>query len=261
MPRKTVFILGLFALSLAACVRGRVLLTGSAPSTPQPTAAPFTRTAAPTSVPTQPPIESVGGQTPEPTFDFPSYLLTQAYAAYTPAPSETPLAAPAVTATRVPDNLFIFTATPAPTSASTSVILIEPIQIPNAVNTADCKISRVGDCAPTMNAGVNLFFTWKFGVRGSESFSWGNAAVVVVRDGAQFRWTQVGNGLVKPPGIDQGWSLRVGQMAEFRAGLEKAQPGHYTARLLMCALSPIECNAGQGWQNVGGEAIDFVITP
>jgi hypothetical protein len=142
-----------------------------------------------------------------------------------------------------------------------SAIISEPIVLTNAVNTADCKIRNMGDCTPTMPVGTDLYFTWTFGYHSPQRFTWGNAAVIITRDGQPFVWTQVGNGLKKPPPKDVGWILSNGQTAEFRAGMEDVQPGAYKAWLVMCTLSPFECNDGKGWQEVGGDTINFVITP
>jgi hypothetical protein len=133
--------------------------------------------------------------------------------------------------------------------------------IPNAVNTAECEIRKVGDCTPAMARDVTLFFTWTFGVRGSEPFQWGNAAVIVERDGQPFKWSQTNNGLQPPPKKDEPSRLLTGQQARFAAGLDEAEPGVYTARLTMCLAPVADCNAGIGWQDVGGDVITFVIAP
>lgn len=249
--RRLILVILTLATGLAACTT--VPATTSVPaSTKTPLAQPPQNDPPATLAPTT-------AYTPIPTVDFVSYLVTQAYQNYTPEPPATDTAEPP---TPVVYSGPVVAASPtAVISTASSVYLNEPIQIANAVNTADCKIRNVGNCTPAMKTGISTYFTWTFGVQSSQIFSWGQAAVVIVRDGQQIVWTQVGNGLQRPPGKDKGWTLRAGQKAEFRAGLEKLQPGHYTARLAMCTLSPTECNAGQGWQNVGGEAIDFVITP
>ena len=208
---------------------------------------------------------SVAGRTSPPIQDVISMLVTQAYFQVTPIPqvTQSPLST-AATAATVPENIArLLTPTATLDPAPDSVIFSEPILIANAVNTADCKIRNVGNCTPAMQAGVTLFFTWTFGVQGAEAFNWGQAAVAITRDGQPLSWTLVGNGLVLSPDSakNQSWTLQVGQAAQFRAGLENAQRGYYTARFLMCMLSPNECSAGQGWQNVGGEAINFVIGP
>lgn len=191
-------------------------------------------------------------------------LVTQAYMQVTPAPQTTQSPPAETTPVSVPSDIArLLTPTATLDPAPASVIFSEPILITNAVNTADCKIRNFGDCTPTMRSGETLFFTWTFGVRGAGTFDWGQAAVAITRDGQAFKWAQVGNGLVRPPTADtnESWTLQVGQSAKFAAGLEDAQAGYYTAQLVMCTLSPNECNAGQGWQNVGGEAINFVVTP
>ncbi len=98
-------------------------------------------------------------------------------------------------------------------------------------------------------------------MRGSQPFIWGNAAVSITRDGAPFQWSQEGNGLLPSPKENESALLCVGDHAEFRAGTKNIQPGSYTARLVMCTLTPADCNAGKGWQNVGGDVINFLIAP
>lgn len=253
--RRLFSTLAIVSVGLAACGGAPAPTTLRAPANAPDTAVPVTDSPISTAAPTTP-------MTAAPTLGFTDYLLTQAYSAFTPqaAPTEIVITP---TAARTGGSLAA-TATPAPAApAAASPYLAEPIQIPNAVNSADCKIRDLGDCSTTMSPGVTVFFTFTFGVAGDQKFSWGNAAVVVARDGQQFAWSQVGDGLVAAPDFtkNEGWTLNVGQQAEFRSGLENIQPGHYTARLAMCTLSPDECDAGRGWQNVGGDAIDFVISP
>lgn len=145
--------------------------------------------------------------------------------------------------------------------APASVIVSGRILINDAVNTATCEIRNVGDCTPGMQRGVTLFFTWTFGVRSSEAFEWGNAAVVIERDGQPFKWSQAGDGLHLPPEEGESPRLLPGEQAVFRAGLDEAQSGAYTARLVMCVHPVADCNAGNGWQDVGGDIINFVIWP
>ncbi len=202
-------------------------------------------------------------RTPPPTEDVISMLVTQAYMRVTPA-TQTTRSSPATTATSVvvpPHIARLLTPTATLNPAPAAVIFSEPILVANAVNAADCKIRNVGDCTPTMQAGETLFFTWTFGVEGGVTFNWGQAAVVIIRNGQEFKWAQVGNVLGQIPEAHESWTLLNGQTAKFTAGLDNAQPGYYTARLVMCTLSPDECDAGQGWRNVGGEAIRFVVTP
>jgi hypothetical protein len=187
-----------------------------------------------------------------------SYLVTQAYANTTPEPAAT--LAPATTEAPVTVGSAP-TATATTASAPQSLITSEPVAIPNAVNTATCLVSGVGPCSPTLPKGASLFFTWTFGVRGSQPFTWGNAAVSITRDGAPFQWSQVGNGLLPAPKENESALLRVGDHAEFRAGTENIQPGLYTAHLVMCTLTPVDCSAGNGWQNVGGDVINVLIVP
>ena len=245
----------IISVGLAACGTAPAPTTIRAPTDAPATAVPATDSPTSTAAPTT-------SLTAAPTLGFTDYLLTQAYSAFTPQAAPTEIVV-TPTATHTGGSVAA-TATPAQAvPAAASLYLAEPIQIPNAVNSADCKIRDLGDCTTTMPPGVTVFFTFTFGVAGAEKFSWGNAAVVVARDGQQFAWSQVGNGLVTAPDFtkNESWTLNVGQQAEFRSGLENIQPGHYTARLAMCTLSPDECDAGQGWQNVGGDAIDFVINP
>jgi hypothetical protein len=228
-------------------------------------------TRTPTAVSTSLPVTAAAtatpsaGRTSPPTQNVISILVTQAHLQVTPIPRMTqpPLPTAAATSIVPPDIARLLTPTATHNPAPASVIFSEPIQIANAVSAADCKIRKGGDCTPVMAAGQTLFFTWTFGVQGERSFQWGQAAIVVTRDGETIQWTQAGNGLVRPPNPDtnESWTLNVGQSAEFAGGLENAQPGYYTARLMMCLLSMSECNEGKDWQPVGGESINFLITP
>jgi len=218
-----------------------------------------TRLPATTAATTTPPP----ARTSPPTQDVISMLVTQAYMQFTPAPQTTQSSSStAATSAIVPSDIArLLTPSATLNPGPASVIVGEPILIANAVNTADCKIRKVGDCVPTMQAGETLFFTWTFGVEGGVTFNWGQAAVVITRNGQAFKWTQVGNVLGQIPDTNESWTLLNGQTVKFTAGLDNAEPGYYTARLVMCTLSPDECDAGRGWQNVGGEAISFVVTP
>lgn len=201
-----------------------------------------------------------------PTQDFSSYLLTQAYSAFTPQPGATEIVVtPTATATTSPaggSGSSRPTAIP-PTALPADLFVKEPIQIAGAVNTATCTIRNIGDCTKTMSGTpsrgptVDVIFT--FGFTGDQVFKWGDAAVSVTKDGKQIAWSQVGNMYVKPPDFtkNESWSIKVGQTAQFDYGLENLQPGHYTVRLAMCTSSPQDCANGQGWQNVGGDAVDF----
>ena len=258
----TVLIASLIVVAGCARFIGRPIVGtttgGASTNAPAPTSTPFPPTAAGTATPEV-------GYTPPPTRDVIGELVTQAYILVTPAPRSTqPPTTTAMPLTVPPGINRLLTPTATLNPAPGSVIVSEPILIANAVNTADCKIRDVGNCTPTMREGVTVYFTWTFGVRGAGTFDWGQAAVVITRNGQALKWTQTGNGLVRrppDPEKNESWTLLVGQMAEFRAGLENAQPGYYVARLLMCRLSMAECNQGQGWQNVGGDAINFVVTP
>ena len=89
---------------------------------------------------------------------------------------------------------------------------------------------------------------------------WGMAAVSIDKDGQSYRWFEANNGLKPPPEEDESPKILNGENAEFRAGLDNLPPGSYTARLMMCQLTPAECLAGSGWQAVGGQSIQFTIT-
>lgn len=250
----------LIALSLVAVVG--MAGYAAAASVAQP-AGMSAATATSTALPTIAVVAAATGsdRASSPTQDVISMLVTKAYQRATPAARATqlPRSTPAAIWS-IPSSIArLLTPTATLDPAPALVIFGEPTLIPNAVSTADCKIRNVGDCTPRMQAGVTLFFTWTFGVRSAETFNWGQAAVVITRDGHPVSWTLTGNGLVLVPANDQSWTLRAGQSAKFAAGLENAQRGYYEARLLMCMLSPEECSAGQGWQNVGGEAIHFVV--
>jgi hypothetical protein len=64
-----------------------------------------------------------------------------------------------------------------------------------------------------------------------------------------------------PPDKDAKWELKVNDIAEFRAGIDKIQAGSYTARLMICTNAPADCRAGNGWQRVGGNYINFTVAP
>jgi hypothetical protein len=246
------------ALSLAAC--------GTPPTqrVSQPTQAPAATQIPATDAPV-PTLEPTTVYTPVPTQDLQSYLLTQAYSAFTPQASATPLTtevAPTVAATARPASGGPApTATPVTPTAVPVLYPAETVQIPNAYNTAQCEIRNFGDCTVTMSSGVTVDLTYTFDVAGNQ-FTFGDAAVVTTKDGKQYAWSQSGNSLVKPPDFtkDESWVLNGGQQAEFHTGLENLQPGHYTARLYICTGTPQQCSAGQGWTNVGGQVVNFTIS-
>ncbi len=261
MPRKTIRLFITTALLISACRAG---LVGRPPgqfpgrtATPAPALTRATTTPASTATPRPP-------RTPAPTFDFSSFLLTQAYANHTPRATITPPGTAVAGAQGAGGgeaaSIFPSLTPTAHYMPPAAVIMPGPVLIPNAGNAATCKIRSVGDCTPAMERGVTLFFIWTFGVRGSEPFNWGNAAVVVERDGQPFKWSQAKNDLQPPPKAGEPSRLLTGQQAEFRGALDNAQPGAYQARLIMCLNSVPECDAGNGWQDVGGDAINFVIT-
>lgn len=254
-----------FLFVAAGCTAQRTPPAGAFPPGGQSTtAATATTTSQPATEAATATPESSNGS-PVATQDFISLLVTQAYSQVTLTPHATQVApTEAATAMDIPAGIAQYlTPTPTLDPAPASVIFTKPIQITNAVNAADCKIRSVGDCTTVMQAGNTLFFTFTFGVEGAQSFKWSDAAVVVTRNGAAYTWSQTGNMLVKAPDFtkDESWTLNVGQSAKFAGSLDNAQPGSYTAELMMCTLSPEECSAGQGWQSVGGEAIHFVIEP
>lgn len=201
--------------------------------------------------------------TPAPTVDFRSYLLTQAYTFHTPRPSTTPSPGPTATQTQGPTPVGGFVnPTAVPTTAPlTSVYFTEPVTITNAVTEALCEIRNIGDCVPQMPKGTSTYFTFTFGVAGGVDFQWGTAAVAIDLNGQSYRWFQADNGLKPPPDEDEMPKILNGESAEFRAGLDNLQPGNYTVRLMICQLTPDECLAGGGWQAVGGQSIQFTITP
>jgi hypothetical protein len=260
--RRILTVLVIATIGLAACgqapapitspVRTTTVVSTDAPAATDGPTATSAPTAAAAALPTQ---------------DFSSYLLTQAYSAFTPQPGATEIVVtPTATATRAAGGSAASggRATTAPATALPAGLYVaEPIQIPKAVNSAACTIRNQGDCTKTMPAGVTVDFVFTFGYSANQTFSWGDAAISVSRDNKQIAWSQVGNMFSKPPDFtkNESWSIKVGQTAQFAYGMEKLQPGHYTARLAMCTATPQECSAGQGWQNVGGDAIDFVITP
>jgi hypothetical protein len=238
----------LSALALAACGG-----TGGTPPVTQVVELP-TQSAA-TNLP--PPTATVAvPNTPVPTMDFRSYLLTQAYSMYTPDATSTLPPAPTATATFVPGTGGVIanpTTVPSP-APITSVYINEPVLLPNAVTEVTCEIRNIGDCVPTMPKGTSTYFNWKFGV------SYGEAAISIERNGQSLRWFLTSDGL-KPPPEDEDDSVILlnGENAEFRAGLDNLDTGSYTAHLYICPLTPAECLAGNGWQKVGGQSVQFTI--
>lgn len=209
---------------------------------------------------------------PVPAIDLESQLVTQAYAevevarASTPTPvleaqvanvsgvASTPASQPYVSPLLVTPTPFA----PAPPL----VVQSHEVLIPRVVNRATCAIANVGECTPTMTAGVTLHLTWTFIEEGPESFGWWTAQVIVTRDGAPFLTHWAANGReTNPPDPEKGemWKLNVGEEAEFRAGLENVQPGYYTAQLRMCLMTGANCEVGRGWTMVGGDTIQFLI--
>lgn len=208
--------------------------------------------------------------TPPATQDLQSYILTQAYSQYTPIASLTPQpqttgvvvspAAGSQSSLHITSSIPLDTPTPH-FDAPASVIVSGPVAIANAINTATCIINGVGDCTSTIPQGSAVYFTWNFGVQGSQAFSWGNAAVVVQKDGQPYKWFQANNTAKPAPADGQMSTLAVGDQAVFRGGIDNIQPGTYSAKLVMCLASVEECNAGTGWQDVGGDTVQFVVNP
>jgi hypothetical protein len=203
----------------------------------------------------------ISDNTPIPTQDLIGLLVTQAYAGVTPNATEPAPTSTPVTSSNIQANYVGLTPTATLEAAPAAVIVSQPIQIANAVNTVDCKIRKVGDCTPMIAKDNTFFLTWSFGVEGAQSFQWGQAAVVVTRNGDPYSWTLTSDVYLPTPDASKNekWLLNVGQTAQLSGSVDNAQPGYYTAKLMMCLLTPNECNAGQGWQDVGGDTVNFVV--
>jgi len=269
MVKRLAFFLVPLVLLVAACqsappasgtpragrTRTRVPTEAAVTSLPE-----VTGTAAPSGT-----SEATAGGTPQPTFDFQGFILTQAYSKFTSMPGATAVPPPtnvtqSQSSVAVTSSVPLATATPH-FSAPASVIVSGPVAIANAINTAECVINGVGACTSTIAEGASVYFTWHFGVQGSQAFKWGNAAVVVQKDGQQFKWFQANNTAKPPPAAGQISTLAVGDQALFRGGLDNVQPGSYSAKLVICQASVEECDAGTGWQDVGGDTVQFVVNP
>jgi hypothetical protein len=265
MPKRFLAILISLMVLLAACQspavtntprpgRTRTRVPSGSPTTlPQDTA-----TVAPTTAAT----DSSAASTPQPTFDFQGFILTQAYSKFTPPPGSTPQPQSTIVTPSgaVTSSVPLDTATPH-FSAPAAVIVSGPVSISNAINKATCVINGVGDCTPTISLGASVYVTWTLGIQGSQAFKWGNAAVVFQKDGKQFKWLQANNSAQKPPEAGQISTLAVGDQAIFRGGLDNIQPGAYSAKLVICLASVEQCNAGAGWQDVGGDTVRFAVNP
>jgi hypothetical protein len=225
-----------------------------------------TRTPGPTVAPIDPRVQG-SAFTPIPTYDVVSKLVTQAYALYTPTPGAA--ATKAVATTPAPSNTSggaVIVATPVPSSnviiVPSNVIVNETNNFPNFSNKATCGINRMGDCTPLIKANQDVYFTWTFTNNSTRLFLYGDAMIVINRDGQTFAQMQSNNGRGQlPPDKNAKWQLVVGDFAVFRAGVDKIQPGAYAARLQICQNDPVDCRAGLGWQNAGGEYINFTVTP
>lgn len=205
--------------------------------------------------------------TSQPTLDLQGYILTQAYSNFTPMPQATLVPQPTNSAATHASSSGSEAGTSGvpldtPTqgfAAPASVIVSGPVSIAGGINQVTCVIDGVGDCTTVVPQGDNVYFTWSFGVQGSQAFKWGDAAVVVQKDGQQFKWFQANNSALPPPADGQIAILAVGDRALFRGGVDKVQPGTYTAKLEICLGSVEQCNAGTGWQDVGGDTVRFVV--
>lgn len=223
-----------------------------------------TRTPAPTVGALDPSASTQTAFTPIPTYDVVSKLVTQAYALYTPTPGSAATKATAV-ATAAPSNTGAVD--PAPTASGgviivpSSVIVNETVIFANFTNTATCGIKLIGDCTTLMKPNQDIYMTWKFTNNTTRTFTYGDAMVTIVRDGQTFANMQTINGAtrIQPPDKDAKWELKVGDTAEFRAGVDKIQAGSYNARLMICTNVPADCRAGNGWQRVGGNYVNFTV--
>jgi len=227
-----------------------------------------TRTPAPTVGALDPSTSTQTAFTPIPTYDVVSKLVTQAYALYTPTPGSAATKAPATTAaTAAPSNTGA--GDPEPTAVSgvivvpSSAIANETVSFANFTNTATCGIKLIGDCTPLMKPNQDIYMTWRFTNNTTRTFTYGDAMVTIVRDGQTFANMQTINGITRtlPPDKDAKWELKVNEIAEFRAGIDKIQAGSYNARLMICTNVPADCRAGNGWQRVGGNYVNFTVAP
>ena len=269
MTKKTFIMAIMAAIIIAAC--GTVRLPGVPGAGGQGgTRARASRTAAPTVGALDPSASTQTAFTPIPTYDVVSKLVTQAYALYTPTPGSAATKAPAATAvaTAAPSNTG--NSDPVPTAAGATIIIVPSnvivggsVNFANFTNTATCVIKQIGDCTPMMKPNQDIYLAWRFTNNSVRTFTYGDASVIIVRDGQGFANTPTSNTLTRnrPPDKDAKWELKVGESAEFRAGIDRIQPGAYSAYLMICTNVPADCRAGNGWQRAGGETITFTIAP
>jgi len=264
---KKIFIMAILAAIIVAACGSAVRIPGVPGGGNTRTRA--TRTPAPTVGALDPSASAQTAFTPIPTYDVVSKLVTQAYALYTPTPGSAATKAPAATAvaTAAPSNSGALD--PAPTAVGgiivvpSSVIVSETVNFANFTNTATCGIKQIGDCTPLMKPNQDIYMTWKFTNNSVRTFTYGDAMVTIVRDGQAFANIQTVNGATRtlPPDKGAKWELKVGEIAEFRAGIDKTQAGTYNARLMICTNTPADCSAGNGWQRVGGSYVNFTVAP
>ncbi|MBI5348838.1 MAG: hypothetical protein HZC38_07895 [Chloroflexi bacterium] len=268
MTKKTFIMAIMAAIIVAAC--GTVRLPGVPGVGGSNVRARATRTPAPTVGALDPSASTQTAFTPIPTYDVVSKLVTQAYALYTPTPGAPATKAPTAAAGATAAPLNTGAVAPAPTAASggviiapSSVIVNETVNFANFTNTATCGIKLIGDCTTVMKPNQDIYMTWKFTNNSTRTFNYGDASVTIVRDGQAFANMQTINGATRilPPDKDAKWELKVGDTAEFRAGVDKIQAGSYNARLMICTNVPADCRAGNGWQFVGGSYVNFTVAP
>ena len=228
-----------------------------------------TRTGAPAVGTVDPSASTQTAFTPIPTYDVVSKLVTQAYALYTPTPASAATNAATATAgaTAIPSNSGNTDLAPSASGeiiiAPSSVIVNESINFTNFTNNATCSIKLIGDCTTVMKPNQDIYMTWKFTNNSARTFNYGDTSVLIVRDGQTFANMQTVNGLTRtlPADKDAKWELKVNEIAEFRAGIDKIQAGAYTAHLMICTNVPADCRAGNGWQRVGGNYVNFTVAP
>lgn len=270
MTTKKTFIMAIMAaIIIAAC--GTVRLPGVPGAGGQGgTRARPSRTLAPTVGALDPAASNQAAFTPIPTYDVVSKLVTQAYALYTPTPGSAATKAPAATAVATAAPLNTGAVDPAPAAAGATIIIVPSnvivngsVNFANFTNTATCVIKLIGDCTTLMKPNQDIYMTWKFTNNSTRTFTYGDASVTIVRDGQAFANMQTINGATRilPPDKDAKWELKVGDSAEFRAGVDKIQAGSYNARLMICTNVPADCRAGNGWQLVGGGYVNFTVAP
>lgn len=269
MTKKTFIMAITIAIIAAACGTVRIPGVPGVGGAGNVRARP-TRTPAPTVGALDPSASTQVAFTPIPTYDVVSKLVTQAYALYTPTPGSAATKAPAATAVAPAAPSNTGAVDPAPAAAGATIIIVPSnvivngsVNFANFTNTATCSIKLIGDCTTLMKQNQDIYFAWRFTNNSVRTFTYGEASVIIVRDGQGFANTPTSNTLTRnrPPDKDAKWELKVGESAEFRAGIDKIQPGAYSAYLMICTNVPADCRAGNGWQRTGGETIIFTIAP